>query len=228
MNNKWYQIWGEGTYAIIGVEGIGKTMTAEMLKSKLSDLGGTTVHLHGKHNSYEEVLDEVVNNLNFKTSDNIAGLEQDFLNALKEAEKGRIHVALIIDDCHLYEEEVIQQIHQFISTVKIVQSNVSLVLLGRNELKEKIKNIVNESNMHILEPLDKENTQNYILFKMSAQSYPKYIIDIFVKHIDIIHSVSGGVPKYIDSICEKIRGIIEQNELKDITTEEIKQYLELD
>ena len=115
------------------------------------------------------------------------------------------HVVTIIDEAHLLAKETLEEIRFLLNTKMDSHQPMSLILVGQNELWDKLKL---QSYMAIrqrldlkceINPYDRSQTQGYIDAHLA---YAEGVKDIFTdKAVDEIYRYSAGSARAINKLC---------------------------
>lgn len=124
---------------------------------------------------------------------------------LRETSQDGKHAVAVIDEAHLIEDSnVFEELRLLLNFQTESKFLITLLLSGQTELKNKIDSN-KQFNQRVvlnfdLEPLDFEETKNYILHRLKIAGIEENIFDD--NAINLIYQRSGGIPRRINSISD--------------------------
>ena len=131
----------------------------------------------------------------------------DFAEYLEESERNKKKILLIIDEAHALPVEVLEEIRLLANLSAEHSGTLSIFLVGQPELLERLSDkrllaLRQRIAMRFhLEPLSREDTQQYILFRLNAAGAQQG--SLFTKKaIDAIDQAAEGNPRIINIICD--------------------------
>jgi general secretion pathway protein A len=134
-----------------------------------------------------------------------------------------IETVVIIDEAHLLEKEMLEELRFLLNHRMDSESPLALILLGQNELWNKLK-LQAYTSIHqrvdlqcSLSPLDREQVGGYIRRHLTYAGTEHEIFSDAA--IDLIFKYSNGLPRLINKACthsliygaQKKRGIIDDH-----------------
>lgn len=117
-------------------------------------------------------------------------------------------VVCILDEAHLLAKETLEELRFFLNTKFDSESPLALILVGQTELRKDKLNLQAYAAIRQridincdLPHLDRAETESYII---SHLNYAGCTREVFTaRAIDEIYSISTGIPRSINRICEK-------------------------
>jgi general secretion pathway protein A len=198
----------KGFVVVTGEAGTGKTTLLRMLMQHAGSSIATAFIFNPPH-EFGELLRMILNELEVPTlsSDRVGMLEQfnDYL--LEQLRKRRI-VALLIDEAQALSEPILEELRLLSNLETSKEKLVQIVLMGQPELESKLDQPeLRQLKQRValrcrLEPLDREDVNAYIDFRLRTAGYEgKALFD--AAGIENIARYSQGIPRLINLICEK-------------------------
>lgn len=201
---------GEGFVLVTGSPGTGKTM---LVKSLIKNLNKDKLLIGVMMTSQvgpEDTLRLIASTFGFQYLHNDkASLISSFEKfIIEKAREGR-RLLLIVDEAQNLPKQSLEELRMFTNLDVNGSPVFQVFLVGQPELKhtiyaadmEQLKQRI-VSTYH-LEPLDVEETKEYILFRLKTagwQNKPEFQTGIFAH----IHKFSAGIPRRINTICDRL------------------------
>lgn len=211
------------TRVLYGPKGIGKTFTALVTIDRLEKQGCKIAYIEEQFNNIKELSDSIEKILfpdRKHPSDNILNAFDCLFEQL-ETKYG-----VVIDNCHLYDEKMLEKIY----TIFHDYYPFYLILVGREELKDKIDKTNLKVRYNKLVPLTCEETEGYIWHHLVMGGYSKNKANPFKDCINEIQQLTGGIPFDMNILCSALLEIASEKGQKIISKEmvwEAKELLEL-
>lgn len=215
---------------ISGEIGSGKTTLIRHLLNTLKD--NTTVGLiSNTHRAFGELIQWVAMafGLSFENREKVAlyGSFVDFL--IKEYARGR-RTLLIVDEAQNMDAETLEEL-RVLSNINADKNLVlQLILVGQPELRDTLRKPCLEqfaqriSVDYHLDPLDAKETREYIDHRVLKAGGDKGLFSR--PAISLIHDLSAGVPRIINSLCDTALVYAFAEGRKRVSTQLVKDMVE--
>ncbi|QEI11676.1 ExeA family protein [Cellvibrio japonicus] len=207
-----YGIQNGGFVMLTGEVGTGKTTIIRCLLEQLPPNTDMAIILNPMA-SAPELLSTICDELGVSYIDDdlsIKGLT-DALNIflLENHRKGRKTV-LLIDEAQLLKVPVLEQIRLLTNLETTTEKLLQIILVGQPELKKLLAlPALRQLSQRItarfhLEALTLEETQAYISHRLSVAGLNPALSPFSLPIIKKIHRFSGGIPRLINVLCERL------------------------
>ncbi len=194
-----------GAALLTGVFGCGKTLAINLLKSRLDTANFRFIVVSHPQLNDLELLRMILIKMGLSSvpknkADVIQLLEEALLNNLRDGKE----TILMIDEAHIIEsKETFEEIRLLLNYQYEGKTLLSLFLVGQPELGLKVdmnKPLAQRIAMRAhLGPFTEDNTADYVKHRLSTAGASH---DAFSsKAYDLIHDLSGGIPRRINNIC---------------------------
>ncbi len=219
-----------GFVMVTGEIGTGKTTICRALLSQL-DTDIEIAFIFNPTLNPVELLRRIL--IEFKeqpNSDNLLELT-DQLNEflLKKSSLGK-NCVLVIDEAQNLTPQVLEQIRLLSNLETDREKLLQIVLIGQPELQERLKlyelrqlNQRITARYHLL-PLNREETSQYIAYRLHVAGGKNKIV-FTPKALKLIYKWSKGVPRLINSICDRCLLVGFTKETKEINHKIVKQAI---
>lgn len=201
---------GEGFVLVTGSPGTGKTM---LVKSLIKNLNKDKLLIGVMMTSQvgpEDTLRLIASTFGFQYLHNDkANLISSFEKfIIEKAREGR-RLLLIVDEAQNLPKQSLEELRMFTNLDVNGSPVFQVFLVGQPELKHTIYSADMEQlkqrivSTYHLEPLDVEETKEYILFRLKTagwQNKPEFQTGTFA----YIHKFSAGIPRRINTICDRL------------------------
>ena len=205
---------GEGFVKVTGEVGTGKTMLCRKLLNCLDNDEYITIYIPNPFLAPNQLrmalADELGVNYQDDVSSDIASyrLISDITKKLMEHNNDGKKVVICLDEVQAMPVETLEALRLF-SNIETEKSKLmQIVLFGQPELDERLENKCNRqlkqriSFSYKLEPVDRKSLSGYINHRLRIAGYGDG--NLFSQRaINKIHKSSKGVPRIINTLCNK-------------------------
>ena len=165
---------------------------------------------------------DIVKQLIPGAKNNIGTADVDaILNKMKTSISGDKRVIIIIDNAHQYSDVLLKQIYSEFNRP------FYLILVGRAELKEMIERNKLDVVYNQIDPMNCKDTEEYIWFRLTKAGYPTDKPNPFKDCIQEIFEATGGIPRKINILCEKLLEIGQSYGVRIISKEMVGEAKEV-
>ncbi|MFC3116581.1 ExeA family protein [Cellvibrio fontiphilus] len=207
-----YGIQNGGFVMLTGEVGTGKTTIVRCLLEQLPDNTDIAIILNPTANA-PELLSTICDELGVSYIDDELTVKNltDALNVflLNNHRKGRKTV-LLIDEAQLLRVPVLEQIRLLTNLETTTEKLLQIMLVGQPELKKLLaRPALRQLSQRItarfhLEALTPAETKAYIHHRLKIAGLPDHQRPFSDNIIREIHSFSGGIPRLINVLCERL------------------------
>ncbi|ANE56320.1 MULTISPECIES: XrtA/PEP-CTERM system-associated ATPase [Methylomonas] len=201
---------GEGFVLVIGSPGTGKTM---LVKSLIKNLNKDKLLIGVMMTSQvgpEDTLRMAASTFGFTFSlTDKASLLSGFEKFIVEKAREGRRLLLIVDEAQNLPKQSLEELRMLTNLDVNGNPVFQVFLVGQTELKRTIYAADMEQlkqrivSTFQLDPLDLEETKEYILFRLQTAGWggtPEFGPGVF----DVIHEFTGGIPRRINSLCDRL------------------------
>lgn len=202
---------GRGFALLTGEVGTGKTLISRILLSSLSRTCNTALVLFPRFNE-KELLQTICEEFEIpRLPEN--GTSKDYLNLLNEyliesAGHGKRSV-LIIDEAQSLPLEALEAIRLISNLETKSQKLLHIVLVAQPEFRQKlaspeIRQLAQRVTVNLaLDHLSLKETERYMKSRLEMAGNGNFV-RFDEGAVRLIHQLSGGIPRRINQICEKL------------------------
>lgn len=205
---------GEGFVKVTGEVGTGKTMLCRKLLNCLDTDNYVTVFIPNPYLAPNQLRMALADELEIKYRDDLSDditsyrLLSDITEKLVMYNKQGRKVVVCLDEVQAMPVETLEAL-RLISNIETETSKLmQIVLFGQPELDERLSKSCNRqlkqriTFSYKLEPVDRKNLSGYINHRLRVAGYNGG--ELFTsKAIDKIHKNSNGVPRVVNTLCNK-------------------------
>jgi putative secretion ATPase (PEP-CTERM system associated) len=219
----------EGFIVITGEVGAGKTTIVRSLLGKLDSAKVVAAHLVSTHLDAEDILFMVGAAFGVRTkgatkADVLMSLEAFMVGAATHEKR----CLLIVDEAQNLTARAVEELRMLSNFQYGHQSVLQTFLVGQPEFREILQSpdmlqlrqrVI--ASCHI-SPMDREETQGYIEHRLKcvgAEGSPSFDKGAF----DAIFEVSGGVPRRINAVCDRLLLLGLLTDKRDFTAVEVQE-----
>jgi len=190
---------------LTGGYGVGKTFLLKTIEKNLSKKGYIFSVLHNSRLDDIGFLRMILHNF---TGYNVPKAKEDVLMGLekflKDTYRDGKHSVIVIDEAQNIEDEnVFEELRTLLNYQNENRSLLTLILSGQTEFSEKLYSNKQFSQRvflsYTLNPFTFEETISYIRHRLNLAGLKEDIFDD--KSYEFIFERSGGIPRWINNIC---------------------------
>ena len=201
----------KGAAMLTGVFGCGKTILARTLFAELKHKNYQIAFISHPNLRAVELLRSTARNLGSKDLPNrFSDMSSDyFLEVIEDtlvnnAKDGR-ETLIVIDEAHAITDlNVLEELRLLLNFQLDDRFLLTLILMGQPELQEKVaktKQFLQRIALSFhIGPLGEEEVAAYIEHRLSVAGATRKIFES--KTTELIHKMSGGIPRRINHICD--------------------------
>lgn len=225
---------GDGIVKVSGEVGCGKTMLLRLLENSLTN-EFSIVYINSPNLSAKDMLLYICAELSLSVDSDM--MKFTLLNTLTN-ELLRLHsqgrkVVMLIDEAQAMTFDTLEEI-RLLSNIETAEDKLlQIVLFGQPELdlaldNEKIRQLKNRISYSIyIPPLNPTEVNSYLNYRMRKSSYDG--LDIFNNKVsEQVHKLSGGLPRSINTIADKLLMSAYSSGDKTISMKHIKMLPDID
>ncbi len=202
---------GEGFAQITGQPGVGKTLLIRSFLDQLSDNVNTALILHPRLEA-EDLFKVILEDLGL-ASDKMQEMSKEsllrsFRDILLESAGQGKQTLVIIDEAQEIPEKTLEELRLLSNLETNKAKLLQIVLVGQLELEEKLQqDKFKQLRQRItvcyrLDPLTFDETVNYIHHRLKVAGGGT-VSRFSPKVIKKIHAISNGIPRIINTLCER-------------------------
>jgi len=223
----------KGFAVITGEIGSGKTTVWHTLLNKL-DKGTKVVLITDTFLTPKQMIMAILEDLEvpFKDRWSKVRLLSCLNNYLLEQAMLGFNVVVLIDEAQNLSFSTLEEVRMLSNLETDKEKLLQIILMGQPELREilnlkRLEQLKQRISVHYhISPLTKEETENYILHRLKIAGANGVMI--FDKDaLEKIYFYSGGVPRLINSLCDralltgfvKEKGLVDENIIEEVAGE---------
>jgi MSHA biogenesis protein MshM len=228
---------GEGFVKVTGEVGTGKTMLCRKLLNCLDADSYVTVYIPNPYLAPNQLRMALADELDIKyrrdLSDDITSyrLLSDITAKLAMYNKQGKRVVVCLDEVQAMPVETLEAL-RLISNIETETSKLmQIVLFGQPELDERLKKTCNRqlrqriTFSYRLEPVNRKNLSGYINHRLRIAGYNGG--ELFTaRAIDTIHKNSHGVPRIVNTLCNKALILAFGQGKNNVVSKHVKQAIQ--
>lgn len=201
--------WRKGFIVLTGEVGTGKTLLLACLMDLLKRVQIACAYIVNTRLTAGEFLRHMVTDLEVPTrARDKSELLVDFNKFLIERHRRCSTTVLIVDEAHLLDWEVLEEIRLLGNLETAKEKLLQIVLVGQPELDRNLDSPqLRQLKQRVmlrceLEPLRRSEIGPYIDRRLSAAGAKPEKIRFSERAISLIYDYSNGIPRVINTICE--------------------------
>jgi len=227
---------GEGFVKVTGEVGTGKTMLCRKLLNSLDAEDYITVFIPNPFLAPNQLrmalADELGVSYENEAADDITSyrLMSDITKKLMGYNSAGRRVIVCLDEVQAMPVETLEALRLFSNIETEKNKLMQIVLFGQPELDERLENSCNRqlkqriSFSYKLEPVDRKSLSGYINHRLRIAGYSEG--ELFTqKAIDRIHKSSNGVPRIVNTMCNKALILAFGQGKKSVVSRHVKQVI---
>ncbi len=222
---------GEGFVVVTGKPGTGKTMLVKQLVASLNNENITIGIMVSSQVSADDLL-KIISatfGLSYEGEDKSTLLTRIECFFIEQALEGK-RVLMIVDEAQNLPKDALEELRMLSNFELSGKSLFQTFLIGQQQLSdalllpemEQLKQRIVAT--YQLKPLNAEETKNYILFRLEKAGWknsPQFDDDVF----DSICTYTQGIPRRINTLCDRVLLFGYLDELKVITLLAIEKVI---
>lgn len=227
---------GEGFVKVTGEVGTGKTMLCRKLLNTLDDEDFITVYIPNPFLAPNQLRMALADELGVDYKDDMSNdissyrLMSDITKKLMEHNNAGKKVIVCLDEVQAMPVETLEALRLF-SNIETEKSKLmQIILFGQPELDERLQNSCNRqlkqriTFSYKLEAVDRKSLTGYINHRLRIAGYGEG--ELFTqKAIDKIHKSSKGVPRIVNTMCNKSLILAFGQGQKNVVSKHVKQVI---
>ena len=227
---------GEGFVKVTGEVGTGKTMLCRKLLNTLDDEDYITVYIPNPFLAPNQLRMALADELGVDYKDDMSNdissyrLMSDITKKLMEHNNAGKKVIVCLDEVQAMPVETLEALRLF-SNIETEKSKLmQIILFGQPELDERLQNSCNRqlkqriTFSYKLEAVDRKSLTGYINHRLRIAGYGEG--ELFTqKAIDKIHKSSKGVPRIVNTMCNKSLILAFGQGQKNVVSKHVKQVI---
>lgn len=200
----------KGFVVITGEIGSGKTTVCRVLLNQLNH-GARVALINNTHLTKKQLISSILEDL--EVPFNNSGTKSQLLSALN---KFLIHqlsldfnVVLIIDEAQNLSPDILEEVRMLSNLETEREKLIQIILLGQPNLRKKLdlkelEQLKQRISLYFhLQPLTKEESREYIHHRLKLSSANGFSPIFSAEALERIFIHSGGIPRLINSICDR-------------------------
>lgn len=223
---------GEGFIVITGKPGTGKTLLVKQLVSILNKAKIVLAVIVSSQLNANDLLKTIatsfkLNLLGVDKASLLTGLERFFIEQSMQGKK----VLLVVDEAQNLSNEALEELRMLSNFEMSGKPLFQTFLVGQNQLlgklflpdMEQLKQRIVATCQ--IKPFDEQETKKYIIFRLEKAGWrndPRFTDDAF----PLIFSYSQGIPRKINTLCDRVLLFGYISEAKVVDVDIIRQVIE--
>ena len=212
-----------GFIVVTGEVGCGKTTLCRRFFTQLSPEIKTAIILNSRI-SGTHLLCSVVHDFGIPYKGKVKrGLYEALSSFLLEGIQHNQNACLIIDEAQALNLKVLEEIRLVSNFETSKQKLIQIVLMGQPELREtlerpSLRQLRQRIGVYVhLKGLDLPETRDYVLHRLNVVSQGASTINFDFDVIKQIHGMTRGIPRLINTACDRVLMAAYKEQTKEIT-----------
>lgn len=228
----------KGFVVLTGEVGTGKTLLTRMLLHAMSKANIASAYVFNPRMTRDDFLRYILDELGIPIRSTKSEILHDLNKFLIDRHRKGLTSALIIDEAHLLDLDVLEEIRLLTNLETPTQKLLQIVLVGQPELdtlldSPKLRQLKQRVAFRSsLSSLDINQTRSYIRFRVQRAGAKVSADSLFPDQtVDLVARYSTGIPRLINNICENALISAFARQQKTVTpnlVEEVAADLKLD
>ena len=222
---------GEGFIVVTGLPGTGKTMLVKALFQEIRHENVVAGLMVTTHVGADDTLRIISATYGLSHDGTKAALLQGLENFFRTKAREGKRILLVVDEAQNLPKESLEELRMLCNFEMNGRSLFQSFLLGQDEFRQLLQNEAMEqvrqrvTATYHLRPFEQNETKDYIYHRLTTAGWkndPKISDDAYGE----IHQFSGGIPRRINSLCDRLLlyGFLE--ELHVIDREAVKTVID--
>jgi putative secretion ATPase (PEP-CTERM system associated) len=222
---------GEGFIVITGEIGAGKTMLANTLASKLSSGSLVLAQIVSTQLKADDIVRMVAAAFGVPQDSSKAVILSRVEQFLLVCHKHGKRALLIVDEAQNLPASSVEELRMLSNYVSAAKPLLQTFLLGQPEFRRTLQGPDMEqirqriiASCH-LGPMDRAETEAYIVHRLQTAGWrgdPSFSDDAF----DAIHQYTGGIPRKINILCDRLLLLGRLDEIHAFTGNEVATVIQ--
>jgi len=199
----------KGFAVLTGEVGTGKTVLTRMLLQVLMRTNVASAYVFNPTLTRDDFLRYILDDLGIPVRATKSEMLHDLNKFLIERHRSNLTTALIVDEAHLLDSEVLEEIRLLTNLETTTQKLLQIVLVGQPELDSlldspRLRQLKQRVAVRCsLLPLSSEQSKAYIKYRVQRAGPKIQPESLFPEEtMTLIARYSGGIPRVINNICE--------------------------
>jgi general secretion pathway protein A len=222
---------GEGFIVITGEIGAGKTMLANTLVRELAPRNFVLVQVVSTHLKADDMVRMVAASFGLPQDNSKAVLLNSVEQFLLACHKQGKRVLLLVDEAQNLPATSVEELRMLSNYECAAKPLLQIFLLGQPEFRKTLQSPKMEqlsqrviASCH-LGPMDAAEVEAYILHRLKTVGWhgdPSFSEDAFAT----IHQYTGGLPRKINVLCDRLLLMVRLDEKHAITGKEVAEVID--
>jgi type II secretory pathway predicted ATPase ExeA len=189
-----------------GEPGTGKTTALRRMAAELDKNRFRVLYVYDSNLTPRNFYVETLHQLGYTPKFSRGDTKRQLMKALQEIAQGSQIPVIVVDEAHLLSHEMFEEIRFLLNLEMDSKSSCSLILMGQNELRSKLKLQIHQAidgrvgmRFH-LEAMESEETVIYVKRHLDRVKCPR---EIFTESaLKVIHDYSSGTARKVNKVAQ--------------------------